>query len=240
MTPQPDMQVIFASAAGTHEKIANIPCEKMAKLSLKANTIIERTLVGRMPTMILHESEIYRSSAEKLVAWMSEYDLAAPATSQELRLSRLGSDDFNELVKLYAATYYFRMTRELRGDEIREEIWVYMKAGCLSANEFIMMYELLHFDLAIIKTIKNDFLWARTKGGKFSFPKNQDEQIEEYLKRIPGEWEEMMDIAIVQKKHWAGALKAQEKQKAWVSAQHKVHDRADEGKVAQEKHDAEN
>jgi Ser/Thr protein kinase RdoA (MazF antagonist) len=114
------MQVFYENAAGSHVQIGkNLPCDKMAHLSTTAAIIIHTTSVGRVPTVILRSSEVDRAAAEKILAWIAGYNIAGDAKTQQLRLSHLDNDDFNELVAMHAATYHFRVPRELRGEELR-------------------------------------------------------------------------------------------------------------------------
>ncbi|KJY00265.1 hypothetical protein TI39_contig337g00001 [Zymoseptoria brevis] len=217
------MQIV--SISGQTQTTRNSPLAKMVRLSNLARHIVQVTTPGRIPTMILRQTEVDFVAAERILDWIDAYDVEAPVAEQDLKLVHLGTDDFNELVAMYAACNFFRVPRNLRGDELRDNIWHYIKrVGRLSANEFIMLYELLPFDFSVQKAIINDFFWARVRGAtypKFRSAADQDAEIEAYLKDV-GVWEEVKVIEEEQKVHWANSLDRQAKQKAWVVAENKT------------------
>ncbi|EGP85836.1 unnamed protein product [Zymoseptoria tritici ST99CH_1E4] len=223
MAATPTMQIV--SISGQTQTTRSIPLAKMVRLSNLARHIVQVTTPGRIPTMILRQTEVDLVAAERILDWIDAYDVEAPVAEQHLELMHLGTDDFNELVAMYAACNFFRVPRDLRGDALRDNIWHYIKrVGRLSANEFIMLYELLPFDFSIQKAIINDFFWARVRGAtytKYRSPADQDAEIEAYLKDV-GVWEEVKVIEEEQKVHWANSLERQAKQRAWVVAENKA------------------
>lgn len=112
--------------------------------------------------MLLRADEANSQYAIKLVRWIKDYDFNKPVDSQTITRELIGgSEDFNEVVKLYSWTFNLRLSRDNRGQNLRDDICDYLNAAPLSANEFIMLHELCSFDKGRMLKIQSMFMWGR-------------------------------------------------------------------------------
>ncbi|KAK3670442.1 hypothetical protein LTR78_009683 [Recurvomyces mirabilis] len=171
-------------------------------INLTVATGLARAQLGgeenKITRLILPSTITNIETAKRVCAWLKTNDPKdwRPVTIGELQIS-----DFNDLVIVYATAYAMFIDPEKRGNELRQEIVDYIHASPLTRDEFVMILEVLHFDVGLAYTAKNQIMHLCVKGKRVQsstkrsvvFTTPEMDQIEAYCKE-KGLWCEMEDL----------------------------------------------
>lgn len=203
-------------------KICNIPDhDKLLALCGKAERQ-ERigtwhVFVEKHPNaMLIRPADTDYDCAVKIMEWINKYDMNKPMDEQSITPALINSDDFVKVVALYWSVGSMNISREHRGQNLRNEIMHYMGIAPLSANEFIMIYETCSFDQGLVNKMLNEFAYAYDKDGKpgkHVYPADQEKEIVEFCQER-GILGGMMHRQVLQKIWAADQAKFQAKNQA--------------------------
>ena len=127
-------------------------------------------------------------AGRKICKWIADNNVSKP---EPLTVDILGLEAFDECVWVYKTAHGFGLRREHRGNNIRDEIYDYIKQSALRFDEFAMIVEQLDFDTGIVKTAKHMIMYREVQGGVHRAP--EINKIMDYCKHV-GIWEEMLAI----------------------------------------------
>lgn len=164
--------------------------------------------------LLLKESDIDYYALKWILDWVEKYNIKKSAVGQEMRTSAIHSPlsnpsdpnphiDISDVVKIQAASYYLRINPFIKGDDLKNAVYSYIKEKPLTADDFLMILEWLPFHKKdLIKTAIHQCAHQKVFG-----PRPEDiEKIEEIAGQF-GYLEEMKALE-------AGFVKTKERQDA--------------------------
>ncbi|KAK5112888.1 hypothetical protein LTR85_011115 [Meristemomyces frigidus] len=113
-------------------------------------------------SVILPQGTADQKAAARITTWIATSDLTKP---KPLSPDVLKLEKFDDMVNVLATSHVFRIKRDIRGNELRDRIYEYIKQGPLSFDEFAMVCDYLHFDVGLVKTAMHAVMFNKAKGG---------------------------------------------------------------------------
>ncbi|KAK4553341.1 hypothetical protein LTR86_009641 [Recurvomyces mirabilis] len=171
-------------------------------INLTVATGLARAQLGgkenKITRLILPSTITNIETAKRVCAWLKTNE---PKNWRPFTIGELQVFDFNDLVNVYATAYTMFIDPEKRGNELRQEIVDYIHASPLTRDEFVIILEVLYFDVGLAYTAKNQIMHFCVKGKRVPastkratvFTPPEMDQIKAYCEE-KGLWYEMEDL----------------------------------------------
>ena len=189
----------------------------------------------------LGDGHFDEDAARVLLKWIDGNDIEKPKqlTRGVLEPDMPGTDKgatFKNGVNLYATAHALRIPRQLRGDNVHDSIYLYIKDAPLRFDEFAQVIEMLAFDEGMVKTAKHNVMFKHVKGGAQETP--DFKRIQDYCVNV-GIWDQMLAIEseirgrmMVQKQ---ADLKQKAEERAKQTAEERAKQKAEDERKARER-----